>query len=478
MLNREAQEIHPAKLRFDVSSDFQELQQAVQECEYFTTQYYINNTCLDLTVMDIFGVRQTLPRRKDRSGDHVLKVIREYRFVKSLEQHSQEFFDEVSPGDGPILMALKELIQKKDIFRYKGFTSKYDVGVRLGHLLVITFEISEQEISEYKTVDSLPLGITVSRQRREVMPANPVYSAINGGSYYNPFKSFFGPQYSMTRIFANYHAQIKEKYWYNLGDMPVEVEYTRKPELAEGIHIQTFKKQEDAETATNSTIKIIKFDEATNKNGFFTSQRDAMLGSNTMRSDREKEQELKDRSLRLATENADAEERLARAKRELALIKQQTDELNHFRQMQLQGAQNEHALVLESHKRQVTDAEYRLANGKLGLNTLQLERDVVEFHHEERIEDKKQSLEILKIQVSALKHVQDLELATVKHGTTMRELDRAEVVGQAQQMHKLALIEADLVHSTSTNKRRLVEENTKLVTSVAGGLTTIGKLLF
>ena len=157
MLNREAQEIHPAKLRFDVSSDFQELQQAVQECEYFTTQYYINNTCLDLTVMDIFGVRQTLPRRKDRSGDHVLKVIREYRFVKSLEQHSQEFFDEVSPGDGPILMALKELIQKKDIFRYKGFTSKYDVGVRLGHLLVITFEISEQEISEYKTVDSLPL---------------------------------------------------------------------------------------------------------------------------------------------------------------------------------------------------------------------------------------------------------------------------------------------------------------------------------
>ena len=115
MLNREAQEIHPAKLRFDVSSDFQELQQAVQECEYFTTQYYINNTCLDLTVMDIFGVRQTLPRRKDRSGDHVLKVIREYRFVKSLEQHSQEFFDEVSPGDGPILMALKELIQKKDM---------------------------------------------------------------------------------------------------------------------------------------------------------------------------------------------------------------------------------------------------------------------------------------------------------------------------------------------------------------------------
>jgi hypothetical protein len=478
MLNREAQEIHPAKLKFDVSSDFKGLQHAVQECDYFTTQYYINNTCLDLTVMDVFGMRQTMPRRKDRSGDRVFRVVREYRFVKSLEHYSREFFDEIAPGDGPILMALKELVQKKDVFRFKGFTTDYDVGVRLGYLLIVTFEISEDEINEYKTVDSTGLGITVSRLRREAMPANPVYSAINNGSYYNPFKSFVGPQYSMTRIFANYHDQIKEKYWYNLGNIPVEVEYTRKPELEEGIHIQTFTKQEDNETATNSTIKIVKFDEASNKNGFFTSPRDAMLGSNTLRSDREKEQELKERAIILATKNAEAEEQLAQAKRQLALIKQQTDELNHFRQMELQGMQNDHAIVLEKNKRLVTDAEFRLAGGKLELSTLQLERDVVEFHQDSITEDKKHSLEVLKIQGSAIKHRQDLELATAKHGTTMRELDRAEVIVAAQHLSKLAIIEADLVHSASNNKRRLVEENTKLVTTVAGGLTTIGKLLF
>lgn len=485
MLNREAQEIHTAKLRFDVCSDFQRLQHVVQECDYFTTQYYINNTCLDLTVMDAMGVRQTLPRHKDRQGARTFKVVREYRFVKALEQHSKDFFDEIAPGDGPVLMALKELVENQKVFRFKGFTSQYDAGVRVGHILLATFEIDESEIMEYKTVDSPGLGITVSRSRREIMPANPVYAAVNSGSYYNPFKSFVGPEYSMFRIFANYHEQIKEKYWYNIGEIPIEVEYTCKPELAEGIHIQTYTKQEETETATNNTIKIVKFEEVSNKNGFFTSQRDAMLGSNTLRSDREKEQELKEReqalkeqSQRLAAEVAASDEKLVRAKQELNKLKQETDELSHRRQIQLLDIQHSHAIELEGNKRRVTDAEHRLVSGKLELSTLQMDRDVQTFHHDLSIEEKKRSTEVLKIQGSALKHVQDLELATVKHGITLRELDRAETLATAQLTQKLTLIEADLIHSTSSNKRRLVEENTKLVSSVAGSLTTIGKLLF
>lgn len=477
MLNKEAQEIQSAKLKFEVSNDFSKLQHAVQECAYFTSQYYINNTCLDLTVMDAIGIRQSLPRRKERKGNRVLTIIREYRFIKSLESHSRQFFEEITSSDGPILSELKSLVDSKGIFQMRGFTTEYDSGVRVGHLLLVTFEISEEQLMEYGTVDSAPLGITVSRLRREHMPANPIYSAINSNSYYNPFKHFVGPEYSMFRIFANYHHQIREKYWYNVGEIPIEVEYTRKPELEEGIHIQTYRKQEDSETATNNTIKIVKFEEATNKNGFFTSQRDAMLGSNTLRSDREKDLELKERAQLLAKEVAESEEKLTRSKQELTRLKQETEELNHRRTIQLQEIQHEQAIEAERQKRRTSDAEHRLVDGKLRLSAQQMQRDVVSFHQETEVSEQKRNLEMLKIQGGAIKHAQDLELATAKHRTTMSEMDRAETLGQAQHMAKLVLIEADLLSSASINKRRLVEENTKLVTSVAGGLTTIGKLL-
>lgn len=477
MLNREAQEIHTANLSFDVSTDFRGLQKAVEQCEYFTSQYYINNTCVDLTVMDIFGVRQSLPRKKDRKGDRVFKIVREYRFMRTVEQHSKDFFDEISAADGPILMALKELVDKDDVFRKQGFSTAFTENVRYGYLLIVTFDIDEKEISEYKTVDSTALGITVSRLKRELMPSNPVYAAVNRGSYYNPFRNLLTPEYKMTRVFANYHDRIKEKFWFNLGDTPIEVEYTNKKELEEGIHIQAFKKSVETETAINSTVKIVKFDEAVNKNGFFTSARDAMLGSNTIRTDRERDQELKERTRLLEIRAVEAEERLAVAKKELTIAKQAADELSLQRQTTIAEIQHEHAIGIENKKQLTTETEYRLTRGKLGLVELQFDRDKVGFRNEVILADKKHQFEMLKVYGGAIKHAQDVELATVKHIGAMQELDRSLILSEAQHTQKLTMVEVDMVHTTTTNKRRLMEENTKLVTSVVGGLNTVGKLL-
>jgi hypothetical protein len=458
MLNKETQDLPKAKVRFSVSTRRLDLDSTVRNSSYYTCQYYDNNTIYDLTVMDNFGIRQTLKRKQERSGEQVLRVVREYRISHLLESEISNFFDEVSELDGNILNSIKETVSTRDFFKSKGFGHEYLKNATTGFMFCIAFDINQDQLARDLSVECQELGITISRKKRQSMPANSCYSANNNGSY-NPFRGVVGNTYRMKRIVANSIKPLKERYWYFIGDTLNEVEYDSNNKLDEGLHIFDYVKRFDIDEVINYEVKSVIFDEAFNKNGFFISERDAMLASNIELASREKEVSLKEREHAMKMEDLEAQRSLNISKRELAVVKHDSD-------MQLLINTKEAERFKHDNTIQSLLLEQKTMLGKAELLQLTHLREITTFNNEVVIADKQHRNETLK-----------LYAAKLKHEFTIRELVRTEEMSVIVAESKLQVMEADIIRDRIDFRRKVVEDKMKNIGFVANSTATVIKLI-
>lgn len=469
MLNKEALDIKQAKLLFDININRSDLYNSINKCDFYICQYFINNTCYDLTVMDNIGFRQTLPRKNNRVGDRVFQVIREYRIVHTYEDHARNFFDEIRVGDGKVLEALKEVVGNKDFFKTKGFGDACRQNAQTGYMFTIVFDIHEDQFRDFKSVNCEELSIVVSRLKREIMPSNLVYSHQNKGSYH-PFIKTVGKKFSMTRTIANYHRDIKERYWYTIADKVQEVEYVTNENLEEGIHVLTYTRDLTTETTIENRIKFINFNDASNKNGFFISDRDAMLSVNVERTLREREAVLKERAHTLKEQEVDLDERnqklrieeqqhlimVNNSKKELAILKQQAEEVTL-----------RNSVLLEELRFNNLVKKERLNNTSL--------------MYEEHVLEKKMKYGLFDLSCTVIKQAIEVdtdikkhELNNAKHEKAMQELKYSSQISESVHAQKLQAIELDMHVSSIVNQRKVLEERSKLG---SGALNMLGTLM-
>jgi len=292
MLSMEATDLEIANLDFSISDNGFNLNRKLQECYFGVNQYYLNNTCYEITIMDNLGIRQTIPRNSRLSGEKVFTIIREYRISTDISKQSKDFFDEVGDDDGIVLESLKEYFNKNNFFRY-GFTDNYKSTSRNGLMFNIEFSISEKQLQGNEALQCDELGFVVSRLKRQVMPINPIYSTSNHEGNYNPYRRILGKSYTMYRICANYNDSINEKYYYTLAGSTVEVEYIKNRNLKPGLYVFKLNKNMHDYSTQCRKVFFVDFDKVNNKNGFFTSDRDAMLSVNIENSIRAQEHEIK-----------------------------------------------------------------------------------------------------------------------------------------------------------------------------------------
>ncbi len=472
MLNKEAQDLQQAAVTFDISTSRSELQKVIRDCEFYTCQYLNNNTVYDLTVMDNFGFRQTLPRKTKRVGDRVFQIVREYRITHALESHARNFVDEIEIGDGKVLNALKDVVGNPDFFRHTGFGDEYKKNATSGYLFMLVLEINESQFKDHLSVGCEEAGLVISKLRREVMPANLVYAHSNKGSF-NPFQKIVGKTFSMSRTMANYHHSIKERYWYILGDKVQEVEYVKNKNLEEGIHVIKYVKNLNDETTVVDTIKYLKFDDVSNKNGIFTSERDAMLSINIERTMREREADLAEREHQLRVEAHELKEkqhvmhleqivhdtRLNVAKRDLALVKQVGEELTHLNSTQIEELRHENTVEVEKLRQRGMRLDSDILRNKAHLVSITAISD--ETAHQRNVV------------VENMKH----QVALVKHDTAMREMDRAEQLSEVTHIQKMRQSEVGFFVDEMIMDRKIREERTKTASSALGiGKTVLGYL--
>lgn len=469
MLNKEAQDLLEAEMKFEVGTGRMDMQRIQQTSSFYVTQYFDNNTTFDLTVMDNFGIRQTLPKKDQRVGEKALVVVREYRIKHGLESCVRNFFDEVSVGDGVVLEALKEAVDKPDFFSTRGFGDHYRDNALTGYMFFVTFSISQDQLYTHKSLSCMELGVVVSRKLRSVMPANPCYATNNKGSY-NPFRAVVGKTFSMKRVVANSYAPLKETYWFFIADTLHEVEYVCNKNLNEGLYLFDYKKDLDESGVITNNTKFLEFNDAFNKNGFFMTQRDAMLTSNTERSLREREASLKEREHFMKVEELDFQERLNSSKRELALVKQAAEHQSSI-----------NALELEAHKQSNTKESYYLESQALNqkANTSRTEvgykTNLLMLEHKSAVTQHYNELELEKLKLKT--EIAKLNVVSLKNKYSIEEMNRSSFLSQAVLQQKLHLMEAEIVSSGFADRRKKSEEANKLVGSIFSSISSTLKLI-
>lgn len=458
MLNKEAQDLPTAKVNFSVSTRRLDLDSAIRNSDFYVCKYFNNNTIYDLTIMDNFGIRQTLKRKKERVGKQILQIVHEYRISHLLENEISNFFDEVGDIDGEVLKAIKEAVSAPEFFKSKGFGNEYFKNASTGFMFCVTFDIEQSQLARDLTVNCHELGITISRKNRQSMPSNPCYSIGNKGSY-NPFRKIVGNTFSMKRVFANSIKQLNNRYWYFIGDSLHEVEYSSNCKMTEGIVVVDYVKRFDLDEVISNEIKNITFDEASNKNGFFISERDAMLASNLELSAREKEVSLKEREHAIRLEDIDAQRSLNISKRELSVVKHEAD-------MEIISNTKEVEKYKHGNTIQAFLLEQQTMAGKSKFIGLTLLKDLTTFNNEVALADMQYRNEVLKMQAVEKKHLY-----------TINEIDRSEKMSVITGAVKMHLIEADIIQNNIEFRRKVVEENIKGVNHVINGVTSIIKLI-
>lgn len=458
MLNKEAQDLPTAKVNFSVSTRRLDLDSAIRNSDYYICKYFNNNTIYDLTIMDNFGVRQTLKRKKERVGKQVLQIVHEYRISHLLENEISNFFDEVGDIDGEVLKAIKEAVSAPEFFKSKGFGNDYLKNASTGFMFCVTFDIEQSQFARDLTVECHELGLTISRKNRQSMPANSCYSLGNKGSY-NPFRKIVGNTFSMKRIFANSLKPLDRRYWYFIGDALHEVEYTSNSKMAEGLVVIDYVKRFDLDEVISNEIKNITFDEASNKNGFFISVRDAMLASNVELSAREKEVSLKEREHAIRLEELEAQRSLNMSKRELSIFK-------HGADMELINNSREVERYKHDNAIQAFLLDQQTMSGKSKFIELTLLKDLATFNNEVVLANLQFRNETLKLHTAEKKYIH-----------TINEIERTEKMNVITGAVKLHLIEADIIQNNIEFRRKVVEDNTKGVNHAISGVTAIIKLI-
>lgn len=507
MLSRIARDIQVARDQYRIVDDFFEIESRQKESDYMVNQFYHNNTNCELTVMDSMGVRMTLPRKDNRTGDKALFITREYRIRNVLGKYARDFFDELESLDGKVLTALKEKVGENEFFRHQGFGTEYQFRNYHGHRFAVTFAILEDDIRKHDTVYS-PLTCTVvSRLNREMMSINPVYGSYMGFKI-DPFKSITNAQlkfYTVTANIANNTAGAREEYWINFGTESVPATVQTVPDKFPGLYIEETCKDIVTGVTQTRELKHIPFEEATKENGVFLSDRDAIVGNNIVRGLRqfesrlneerqqlkerehilrmrdhelkelevqrtyelrEKEHFLKEREHLMRVNETLAEEKLIHQKRLLSKEKMEYEIIEFTRSTNLEGLRYEHAVELERLKHETLSLE-SLNNREKGRN---IERaamsDAMNFERSIKSHQMAVQLEETKFRVNQDKHL-----------IAARELEMQAEFNVLMYHTKLRTLELEDELAYRTHQRKTLDEGFKTFNSTLGIAGSIFKLL-
>lgn len=460
MLNREAQDLHKAKTVFTINTKRFELDNYVRQSDFSVCQYFNNNTIYDVTVMDNYGFRQTIKRKKQREGKTIFQIVREYRINYTHEDEIRNFFDEVTDIDGEVISAIKKAVASPDFFRTKGFGNEYLANVKSGFMFTVIFDIDQDQLSHNLTIDCQEAGVVLSRKTRRAMPVNMFYAAKNKGGY-NPFRKIVGKNFTLLRVFANSKETLKNKYWYFIGDNLCEVEYTKNKNIGEGIYIEKYSKNLDSDEISIKEIKCLVFDEALNKNGFFITERDAMLATNyelTLKAREatlaEREHEMRVKEFKLREKDMEVKARVSTAKHEQELL--------------MIGKNS----ALEELKYNKSVSNYAIeaftTDKKIELAELTARQELENFQHGVVIQKLQYLNEVLKHRNS-----------TYKHENTLEEIKLSTLVNNVTTHNKILTLEAGLIIDNTVFNRNIVENKIKesnlLLSSVSSLLKLLGK---
>jgi hypothetical protein len=479
MLNNEAVRMQEPVMLGGVYANTPELENFLNATRFSVRQSYVNNTSMDLVVVDGLGFRQTLPRGNNLHCNQSFCVIREYVISKEYKEQFRQFIKSIGEQESFMLKEMASFVKRSNMTQYDGFGETNLPHVNYGYRLYVLVEITEDKLRDAENYDLLRLGFTLSRAPMDKAPANPIEARSNG--HYNPFKDI-KKHHIFSEFTANTHTRSATSWWTTAGGKPIKMVNTCRTDRAEGLYYDEYEETEQGAIIIR-TINYKKFDEVDNKSEFFTDEHYAMIACDLERSEKQVELEIKvqERALKKEMHRYNVEEQVMKHAVNNTRMRNELIVMDHKRIMQ--DHIHESLVIAEEIKQaelqreiQLTDKKYQLAEYNLQAESKRVQMKLASDAFGVMADYTKQQMGLDHL---SAKFALELNTMQMKDTYEREEMSRKAEEHQRKlelnhQTHQTSMIESQekerLVHY------RMKEENNKFFTSLFGSLKTFAKI--
>ena len=479
VLSRVVQDIKVAGYKFGVYEK-RESHKFLKDWSIKIQQYFYNNTNLNITTMDNIGVRMSFVRPTMRVHDKVFRVVREYVFHHNSSVALRDFIDEIDTPDGMILKTLKEKLDKSQEYVLGGFGEQHRDNYHNGYSFSIVFMYPEEIINEHGSIYCPINGIVISKHNRSNIAVNPIHGKDVGFVF--DTSNNIELKVKSFQVLCNKPQVTKEKYYFTMGGEVHNVSIVNMQDKDPGIYFMELSKNISTGITEDRLVKYINFNEVSNKNGVFISEYDAMISLNPERSQRERDNQHKERlheleamkfeydMIRAENEKNKAERDRLRIELENNQIKfkiehQEKEQKLFDLQAEIQSLKHEQEIILLNRTTLIDKIKYDQSIFKLGLeqnvldSNLVLEREKAIAKREEQLlnheinkaecrykieeiaiktaeRSKDHNFKMLEFEAKQKLLVKQMEFNILNHNNKQQELEREEILNARQTERK------------------------------------------
>lgn len=452
-------------------------------------EYFSNNTCLNITTMDNFGIKQIHKKVEMRSGEKLFRIIREYTIPHSTVMNFRDFVDSINDNDGPILNQLKQKFDNDQQYAVGGFAEVYQGDFLNGHSFSICLNYSEDFINKHKNIFCALTGTVISRYDSDHMAINPVYGKDIGLITDSVAHIEFNVKSYL--VLCNKSHTTKENYFFTLGGNVHEACCIEMQDKDPGVYIYEQSKNLTTKQVESHLVKFINFSDLKNVDGVFTSRHEANIALNIERTQKEKQYLLEQQKFendQLKNQNEQLKIQLERDNIHLKFIVQEKEkELVKVKQdFELFKNNIEKEFLLTKHN---VDMESIKANEIIEIKRLHikaLEMHAKNIEHQNKMHAMQRQFELeTYTSINKLNELKDKEtirildhtLSVAESHNKLQLLENSKQLATIDFYNKQVMLQNNNALDKQQHERKLMEERAKTINSGASFLNVCSKVL-